>query len=156
LRFPQARSLVRPFWPGLAPAAAALFLLGGCDRAPQPAATTGGDPEALHRLVAAGRDVYLQHCAPCHRADGSGVAGAFPSLDGSPILWGPREKHIKVVLLGRPGTAMPAFGALLSDSEVAAVVTYERNAWRVRTFDRVTPSDVAAVRKRAPEVGSGN
>lgn len=94
-------------------------------------------------LMAKGKDMY-QTCAACHHEDGKGVSGVFPPLDGSPIVSGPVSTHIHRVLFG--AGAMPAFGSILTDSEIASVVTYERNSWGNHTGDLVQPSDVHAVR----------
>jgi cytochrome c oxidase subunit 2 len=59
---------------------------------------------------------------------------------------GPLKEHIDVVLNGIPGTAMAAFGPQLNDAELAAVVTYERNAWGNKTGDVVQPKDIKAQR----------
>ncbi len=79
-------------------------------------------------LIARGEKVYAANCVACHQANGEGMPGAFPALVGSPDVLGPAEAHIKTVLHGRPGTAMAPF-AHLSDVELAAVITYTRNAW---------------------------
>ncbi len=97
-------------------------------------------------LMARGKEVYGKFCAACHQANGQGVPGAFPALKGSKVATGPVKDHIAVVLNGRPGTAMAAFGPQLSDADIAAVVTYERNAWGNDTGDVVQPADVAAAR----------
>jgi cytochrome c oxidase subunit 2 len=81
----------------------------------------------------------------CHQATGMGVPGAFPALNGSKTVTGPKEGHIKTVLNGRPGTAMASFKHL-SDTELAAVITYERNAWDNKTGEAVMPADVKALR----------
>jgi cytochrome c oxidase subunit II len=71
----------------------------------------------------------------------------FPALKGSKIATGPIKDHINIVLNGKPGTAMQAFGSQLSDTDIAAIVTYERNAWGNNTGDVVQPSDITAARK---------
>ena len=93
-----------------------------------------------------GKTVYAQFCAACHQDNGLGVQGVFPALDGSPVATGPVDAHLDMVLNGRPGTAMQAFGGQLNDREIAAVITYERNAWNNRTGDLVQPDRVAAAR----------
>ncbi len=97
-------------------------------------------------LMARGEKVYNSSCAACHQANGAGVPGAFPALKGSKVATGPVGEHISMVLHGKPGTAMAAFANQLSDVELAAVVTYERNAWGNDTGDMVQPSDVKAAR----------
>ncbi len=97
-------------------------------------------------LMARGEKVYNSSCAACHQANGEGVPGAFPALKGGAVTTGPVAGHISLVLNGKPGTAMAAFANQLSDVELAAVVTYERNAWGNDTGDMVQPSDVKAAR----------
>jgi cytochrome c oxidase subunit 2 len=82
----------------------------------------------------------------CHQANGMGVPNAFPALSGSKVATGPKDAHIGTVLNGKPGTAMAPFKQL-SDVEIAAVITYERNAWNNKTGDLVNPDDVKALRK---------
>lgn len=79
-------------------------------------------------LIARGEKVYATNCIACHQANGQGLPPAFPSLIGSAVVMGPAKEQIDVVLHGRPGTAMQSF-AQLSDVELAAVITYTRNAW---------------------------
>ncbi len=97
-------------------------------------------------LVARGETVYNTSCAACHQANGEGVSGAFPALKGSAIATGPVADHLALVMHGKPGTAMAAFANQLSDVELAAVVTFERNAWGNNVGDLVQPSDVKAAR----------
>lgn len=96
-------------------------------------------------LMARGEKVYAQ-CAACHGPKGQGVPGVFPPLAGSKIANGPANAHINIVLKGKPGTAMAAFGPQLNDVDVAAVVTYERNAFGNKAGDVVQPSQVKAQR----------
>ncbi len=79
-------------------------------------------------LKTRGEKVYAANCVACHQANGKGVPGTFPALDGDATVNGPKAKQIETVLKGRSGTAMASF-AHLSDVEVAAVITYTRNAW---------------------------
>ena len=95
-------------------------------------------------LLARGKSVY-QQCAACHGANGEGV-GPFPKLAGSKIATGAVAGHINIVLKGKPGTAMPAFGPQLNDADIAAVVTYERNAFGNNKGDIVQPSQVKSAR----------
>lgn len=111
------------------------------------AARSGAQKEwALADLVAEGEKVYAAHCAACHQANGAGIAGTFPAIDGSPLVAGPKAGHLERVFNGKPGTAMQAFGKQLSDLEIAAVVSFERNSWRNKTGDAVQPREVAALR----------
>ena len=81
------------------------------------------------QLMTEGKKVYLTSCSACHKPDGSGMPPAFPALIGGDITTGPLNKHITIVLKGKQGTAMQAFGNQLSNEQIAAVITYERNAW---------------------------
>ncbi len=95
-------------------------------------------------LMTEGEKVYKNYCSACHQADGSGMAAAnFPALSGSALVNGPVDNHIDMVLKGK--NAMAAF-AYLKDREIAAVVTYERNALGNSAGDVVQPSQVAARR----------
>jgi len=113
-------------------------------------ATVADDPSkvwTLDELKTRGETVYAQNCSACHQPTGKGLPPAFPALDGSKIATGPKEGHLDRVLNGKAGTAMAAFGKQLSDAEIAAVVTYERNAWGNKVGDMVQPSEVKALRK---------
>jgi cytochrome c oxidase subunit 2 len=101
---------------------------------------------SLAELVARGAKVFAANCAACHQADGKGLAPAVPALDGSPVVLGKQAGQIELVLEGKPGTAMAAFGRMLSDAELAAVVTFTRNAWTNQTGEAIQPADVAAAR----------
>ena len=90
--------------------------------------------------------LYATHCSTCHLANGQGLPGAFPALAGSPIVTGPVAAHLDIVIHGKPGTAMLPFGPQLSNEELAAVITYERNAWGNDTGDSVSAEDVQAAR----------
>ncbi len=97
-------------------------------------------------LMARGEKVYTANCAACHQANGEGIPGTFKPLKGSPIATGPVADHLGRVLKGKDGTAMAAFGPQLSDADIAAVVTYERNSWGNNMGDVVQPTDVKAAR----------
>ena len=120
---------------------------GAAASAAAPAAAT--KPLTLEEVRAKGEKVYGSICITCHQANGKGLPGTFPALDGSKVATGPVDEHIKVVLNGRPKTAMVSFAASLSDEDIAAVVTYERNAWGNKTGDVVQAAHVAEL-KRAP------
>jgi len=100
----------------------------------------------MDELMERGKKTYTGTCAACHQASGEGVPGAFPALKGGKIATGPKADHLALVMHGKPGTAMAAFAGQLSDTDLAAVVTYERNAWGNNTGDLVQPSDVKAAR----------
>ena len=98
-------------------------------------------------LIERGEKVFQANCAACHQANGMGIPGTFPALNGSKVATGPIAAHINIVLHGgRPGTAMVGFADRLSDAEIAAVVTYERNAWNNKMGDAAQPADIAAAR----------
>lgn len=88
-----------------------------------------------------GETAYNTYCAACHQQNGEGLPPAFPGLIGTAVVTGDVGKHIEVVLNGVPGTAMAAFN-YLSAQELAAVITYERNAWGNDTGDLVKPEDI--------------
>jgi cytochrome c oxidase subunit 2 len=96
-------------------------------------------------LVAAGEKVFAANCAACHQANGKGVAGAFPALDGSKFVTGPKTAQIGLVLNGKAGTAMTPWKQL-SDADLAAVITYTRNSWGNKTGDALQPSEIKAAR----------
>lgn len=111
------------------------------------AAAADDDREmGMDEMMARGEKVYGTHCAACHQVNGAGVPGAFPALVGSPVVKGPTAGHIDRVLNGKPGTAMAAFGGQLGDADLAAVITYQRNAWGNDTGDLLQPSDIKAAR----------
>ncbi|QJD59742.1 cytochrome c oxidase subunit II [Pseudomonas sp. gcc21] len=96
----------------------------------------------LEELVERGEKVYSSTCASCHQPTGQGIPGAFPSLVGTDMVMNDITGHIDIVVNGSPGTAMAAFGQQLSEVDLAAVITYERNAWGNDTGDIVTPLDI--------------
>ena len=110
------------------------------------AASAGAREWALAELVEHGAKVFAANCVACHQADGKGLPPAFPPLDGSKVVLGEAAGQIEVVLKGRPGTPMAAFGALLSDADIAAVITYTRNTWSNKTGEAIQPSQIAAAR----------
>lgn len=100
--------------------------------------------QSMEELMTLGQKVYETHCALCHQVSGEGLAGAIPALKGSAIATKDIPAHIHMVVFGKPATAMQAFGKQLTTSELAAVITYERNAWGNNTGDLVQVGDVAA------------
>ncbi|MEH0165330.1 cytochrome c oxidase subunit II [Roseateles microcysteis] len=100
----------------------------------------------LAALVARGEKVYAANCAACHKPDGKG-AGPIKALDGSPVvLSDDKLKQVGVLLNGQNNGAMPAWKQL-SDTEIAAVITYTKNSWSNKTGQVVQPAEVAAARK---------
>jgi len=107
---------------------------------------------SLDELMVMGEKVYLDRCAVCHQPTGMGIPGAFPAIKGSPVATGPLDEHLSVVINGRSGTAMQAFANQLSDQELAAVISYQRNAWGNDTGDMIQASDINAFKTQ----GSAN
>ncbi|QTN24206.1 cytochrome c oxidase subunit II [Rhizobacter sp. AJA081-3] len=100
----------------------------------------------LDELVARGEKVYAANCAACHQASGKG-AGPIKPLDGAAVvLDADKLKQIQVLLNGQNNGAMPAWKQL-SDTEIAAVITYTKNNWSNKTGQLVQPADVVAARK---------
>lgn len=97
-------------------------------------------------LIEKGRKVYASTCAACHGAGGEGIS-PFPKMAGSEIANGPLADHLNIVMHGKAGTVMQAFAAQLSDADIAAVVTFERNGLGNKAGDVVQPSQVKALRK---------
>ncbi len=93
-----------------------------------------------------GAAIFAQNCAACHQANGKGIPGAFPALDGDAFVKGPPAPVARTVLKGRGG--MPSFSSDLSDQQIAAVLTHVRSAWSNRA-PAVTVATVAAARKGA-------
>ena len=115
-------------------------------KAAQAAAAEGANREwSMAELMERGEAVYAANCAACHMPNGEGV-GTFPALINSPIAKGPIADHIDIVLNGKEGSMMQAFGAQLNDVDIAAVVTYERNAWGNDVGDVAQPAEVKAAR----------
>ena len=94
-----------------------------------------------------GKTLFQTNCAACHQANGKGIPNVFVGLDGSPVATGPKQAHIDIVMNGKTGTAMQAFGKQLSDTDIAAVITYERNTWSNKTGEVIQPSEIKALRK---------
>ena len=102
---------------------------------------------SLGDLKTRGEKVYAENCVACHQATGKGMPPAFPALDGSKLVNGPKNDQINLVLNGKPNTAMAAFGKQLSDTDLAAVITFTRNAWGNKAGGAVQPAEVKALRK---------
>jgi len=110
------------------------------------AAEASADKEwGLDELFHKGKELYESKCAACHQVTGMGLPPAFPALNGSKMATGPIADHLHIVLNGKQGTAMQAWNSL-NDLEIAAIVTYERNAWDNNTGDVVQPADVKQAR----------
>lgn len=116
--------------------------VAAAEQAKAEAASAG--PMAMDELMKLGQTVYESACVACHQANGEGLPGVFPGLKGSAIATGDPAAHIHIVLFGKGGTAMQAFGKQLGVKELAAVITYERNAWGNAKGDMVQPADIVA------------
>ncbi|MHB1943201.1 MAG: cytochrome c oxidase subunit II [Acidiferrobacteraceae bacterium] len=120
-------------------------------------------------LLAHGKKVFQNNCSVCHQATGLGIPGTFPPIAaGHPfqappqmtqaiqkrgfykngvVVIGPVANHIQIVLHGIPDTPMPAFASQLSDIDIAAVITYERNSFGNHTGDVIQPNEVRNARE---------
>ena len=108
-------------------------------KAEQIEAASGSDREwSMDELMERGKAVYAANCASCHLAEGQGVEGIFPALNGSAMVNGPASEHVNIVLNGK--NMMPVFKAQLNDVDIAAAVTYERNSWDNSTGDVIQTS----------------
>jgi cytochrome c oxidase subunit 2 len=94
----------------------------------------------LDELMERGKAVYARNCLACHGAQGEGGVG--PAIAGSAVAQGPLGGHLNIGINGVPGTAMQAFGGQLNDVDLAAVITYQRNAFGNNMGDLVQPIDV--------------
>jgi cytochrome c oxidase subunit 2 len=112
-------------------------------------ATLADDPSkvwTLAEITQRGEKVYAQNCVACHQTHGKG-GGAIKALDGAAVvLDADKAKQIKVLLNGQNNGAMPAWKAL-SDTDIAAVISYTKNHWSNQTGQLVQPADVMALRK---------
>ena len=112
-------------------------------------ASKADDPNKVYtvdELKQRGEKVYAANCVACHQASGKGVPGAFPALDGDAVVNGPRPAQIDILLNGK--NAMPAWKGVLSDTEIASVITYTRNSWSNKAAENIVqPTEILAARK---------
>ena len=99
----------------------------------------------MEEAMVTGKRVYDAVCAACHMPNGEGLPGVFPALKGSKMALEDQEGHIDIIVNGRAGTSMASFSKQLTMTEIAAVTTYERNAWGNNTGDLVQAKDVNAI-----------
>ena len=111
-------------------------------------AASADDPSKVWNapeLAQRGEKVYAANCVACHQPAGQGAPPAFPPLAGSKLVNGAKEGQIDIVLNGKPNTAMASFRQL-SDTDLAAVITFTRNSWGNKAGE-VQPAEVKARRK---------
>jgi cytochrome c oxidase subunit 2 len=111
-------------------------------------ASTAHDAARLwtrEELMNHGSRVYQAQCASCHQPDGSGLEPAFPALVSNGAPSGDLATHLETVLNGREGTAMAAFRDRLQPQDIAAALTFARNAWNSGELEGeiVQPSAIA-------------
>ena len=102
-------------------------------------------------LVERGESFYLTNCVACHQVNGKGIPPVFPTLDGSQIVLNDTQRQIEILMEGVQGSAMAAFGNQYSEVDIAAVITYTRQAWsNGKNGDSaiVTPQDIVAYKNR--------
>ena len=107
---------------------------------------TSDDPSKVYALdeqKERGAKVYASNCAACHQPNGKG-AGAFPALDGSKMVLGPKDPMFNILINGKG--AMPKWAGVISDGDIAAVMTYTRNAWGNKTGDVIQTQDIVSAR----------
>lgn len=94
-------------------------------------------------LYTMGEKVYQNNCAACHQTNGEGIPGSFPAIKGSQVATGELSTHLSMVVNGSPNNpSMQAFGNQLSEVDIGAVITYQRNAFGNKTGDLVQPIEV--------------
>ncbi|WP_083181574.1 cytochrome c oxidase subunit II [Vibrio scophthalmi] len=112
--------------------------------AKEQAAQALGSVLTLEELMLEGEQVYVERCAVCHQANGEGIPGAFPAIKGSAVVTGELNAHISTIVNGVAGTAMQSFSNQLTEQEIAAVITYQRNGFENNTGDVVQAADINA------------
>ena len=101
---------------------------------------------SMQDLMAKGETVYQANCAACHGPTGAGIPGVFPAMTNSPIVTSDADGHMNIVMNGKSGTAMAAYKGQLSDVDLAAVITFERNSFGNSLGDTVQPSAIKNAR----------
>ncbi len=98
----------------------------------------------MDELMERGEQVYNKVCSACHQVNGQGLPPMFPALKGAPVAVKRDQigRHIEILLYGIKGSAMQSFKEQLNEVDMAAVITYERNAWGNNTGEVITPKDI--------------
>lgn len=109
-------------------------------------AAAASEEWSMDDLMAKGEQVYQTNCSACHGPTGAGIPGAFPAMTGSAIVTGPIDAHVDIIFNGKAGTAMAAYKNQLSDVDIAAVTTFERNGLGNSVGDMVQPSAIKSLR----------
>lgn len=114
-------------------------------------------PHAVAAQPSDGARIYAQSCSACHQADGAGMPGVFPPLIGTEWVIGSEDRFIRILLHGVTGDievegevyngAMPTWGPMLNDDDLAAVATYVRQSWGNKA-PPVKAATVARIRKQ--------
>ena len=112
-------------------------------------AATGALGQGDKDLLKQGQEIFEDTCADCHRSNGEGLPNKFPALKGNAFVQGNPQPVLLIVLYGRHGKLgqMPAWGEKFTDQEIAAMVSYVRNAWGNKA-PTIKPEDVAVARQR--------
>ncbi|MCY9804205.1 cytochrome c oxidase subunit II [Vibrio scophthalmi] len=117
--------------------------------AKEQAAQALGSVLTLEELMLEGEQIYVERCAVCHQANGEGIHGAFPAIKGSAVVTGDLDAHISTIVNGVAGTAMQSFSNQLTEQEIAAVITYQRNGFENNTGDVVQAADINAFKMQS-------
>ena len=114
-----------------------------------PGGYSGPEQEGDKDLLKQGQEIFNNTCADCHRTNGMGLPDQFPALKGNAFVQGDPKPVLHTVLHGRHGMLgkMPAWGGKFNDQEIAAVVSYVRNAWGNKA-PTIKPEDVAGARQK--------
>jgi mono/diheme cytochrome c family protein len=150
-RAPACRNVKIIAWLGVA------LLAAGCAKSSNGASASATAAAAAKNPASAsdGGAVYMANCSSCHQSNGQGVAGAFPPLAGNPVVTGNATAVIAIVKNGLDGKVvvngeaysgiMPHWGGVLSDEQIASVVTYIRSSWH-NNASGVSVADVRALK----------
>ena len=105
---------------------------------------------SLAELTQRGEGVYQKNCVACHQMNGEGLPPIFPALAGSDIVMFDKDRNVEILMEGVQGAAMQSFANQLSEVDMAAVITYTRQAWgnaKNGDGEYVVPSDIGEYKK---------